>query len=154
MNEFEWLRQLRELRQPLPPQRDLWAAISAVVEERGHDDNAASSTATAPAPVSEHAGRVNRWSVACGLVAALLLAGGAGWQLAQPSADVAVAKRTPQQWTPVDPRLRGAAIELDAARMELDQALTQAPHSRALHRLLTRTEHQQAQLRELTREAG
>ena len=36
MNEFEWLRQLRELRQPLPPQRDLWAAISAVVEERGH----------------------------------------------------------------------------------------------------------------------
>jgi hypothetical protein len=50
--------------------------------------------------------------------------------------------------------LRGAALELDAARMELDQALTQAPHSPALHRLLARTEHQLAQLREQTHEAG
>ena len=55
---------------------------------------------------------------------------------------------------PADPRLRGAALELDAARMELDQALTQAPHSPALRRLLTRTERQLVQLREQTHEAG
>lgn len=27
MNEFEWRRQLRELRRPLAPEHDLWASI-------------------------------------------------------------------------------------------------------------------------------
>jgi hypothetical protein len=148
MNEFEWLRQLRDLRQPLTPQRDLWAAINAVVEEHGHHDDA-TSTPAATRPV-----RATRWWLASGLAASLLLAGGIGWQLAQPARDTQSASAAPTQWAPADPRLRGAAIELDAARMELDQALTQAPHSPALRRLLSRPERQQVQLRELTHEAG
>jgi hypothetical protein len=151
MNEFEWLRQLRELRQPLIPQRDLWATIHAAMEDRGcHDDVAA---AIAPAQASTRPVRTTRWWLASGLAASMLLAGGIGWQLAQPIPDGRVAS-APTPWTPADPRLRGAALELDAARMELDQALTQAPHSPALRRLLNRTERQQAQLREQTHEAG
>jgi hypothetical protein len=149
MNEFEWLRQLRDLRQPLTPQRDLWAAINAVVEEHGHHHDDATSTPAATRPV-----RATRWWLASGLAASLLLAGGIGWQLAQPARDTQSASAAPTQWAPADPRLRGAAIELDAARMELVQALTQAPHSPALRRLLSRTERQQVHLRELTHEAG
>lgn len=152
MNEFEWRRQLRELRQPLSPQRDLWPAIHAAMEDHGGDDEVVASIASAhasPQPV-----RAPRWWLASSLAASLLLAGGIGWQLAQPMPDTPVAHTAPTPWTPADPRLRGAAIELDAARMELDQALTQAPHSSALHRLLARTERQQAELRELTHEAG
>ena len=33
MNEFEWRRQMRDLRQPLTPQRDLWASIDAALED-------------------------------------------------------------------------------------------------------------------------
>ena len=47
-----------------------------------------------------------------------------------------------------------AAIELDAARMELQLAIQQAPHSPALQRLLDRTELQQTQLRQLANQAG
>ena len=151
MNEFEWLRQLRELRQPRTPQRDLWAAINAAMEDRGCDDDAAASIAPTHAPTRPV--RATRWWLASGLAASMLLAGGIGWQLAQPIPDGRVAS-APTPWAPADPRLRGAALELDAARMELDQALTQAPHSPALHRLLTRTERQLAQLREQTHEAG
>jgi hypothetical protein len=153
MNEFEWLRQLRDLRQPLTPQRDLWAAIGAVVDDRGHT-HADGFTHGVPPGSPTRPTPATRWWLAGGLAASLLLAGGIGWQLAQSTPGAHVANTTAVQWTPADPRLRGAAIELDAARMELGQALTQAPHSPALRRLLTRTEHQQAQLHELTHEAG
>ena len=33
MNEFEWHRQLRDLRQPLTPRRDLWTAIEATLDD-------------------------------------------------------------------------------------------------------------------------
>ncbi|HUH31178.1 MAG TPA: hypothetical protein VLZ55_07425 [Rhodanobacter sp.] len=153
MNEFEWLRQLRDLRQPQTPQHDLWAAISAVVDDRGRA-NADTSAPNVPRGSPTRSTPATRWWLAGGLAASLLLAGGIGWQLAQSAPGARVANTTAAQWTPADPRLRGAAIELDAARMELGQALTQAPHSPALRRLLTRTEHQQAQLHELTHEAG
>ena len=152
MNEFEWRRQLRDLRQPLTPQRDLWASISTAMENTsGNDITAPVANAAHSQVQTAHAAR---WWLAGGLAASLLLAGGIGWQFAQPVADTHVASTTSASWAPADPRLRGAAIELGAARMELDQALTQSPHSPALHRLLTRTEHQQTQLRELTHEAG
>lgn len=153
MNEFEWLRQLRDLRQPLTPQRDLWAAISAVVDDPGHT-HADVPTPSVPPGSPPRSTPATRWWLASGLAAALLLAGGIGWQLAQSTPGAHEANTATVQWTPADPRLRGAAIELDAARMELDQALTQAPHSPALRRLLTRTEHQRAQLHDLTHEAG
>ncbi len=152
MNEFEWRRQLRDLRQPLTPRRDLWTSISVAMKDTR--SGGAVTSSTTPAPMSARPTHATRWWIASGLAASLLLAGGIGWRLAQPATNTPVARATPATWTPADPRLRGAAIELGAARMELDQALTQAPHSPALRRLLTRTERQQAQLRELTHEAG
>lgn len=148
MNEFEWRRQLRDLRQPLQPQHDLWAAIGTAINAPRAQDIGAIPVTPSARPVAV------RWWLAGGLAASLLLAGGIGWRLAQPIADAPVASVATAPWTPADPRLRGAAMELGAARMELHQALAEAPDSAALQRLLTRTERQQAQLRELAREAG
>ncbi len=78
-----------------------------------------------------------------------LLAAGLGWHLLQPPTHPAVASAARTGWKPADPRLAGAAIELDAARMELQLAIQQAPDSAALQRLLSRTELQQTQLRRL-----
>lgn len=151
MNEFEWRRQLRDLRQPLTPSRDLWLSIDAAM-----DDHALTrAPALAPAPQRQTRQR-QRWVVAASLAAALLLAGGIGWHLRQPSMATPVAgvSSGPPSWKPADPRLAGAAIELDAARMELQLAIQQAPNSPALQRLLSRTELRQMQLRQLTHQSG
>ncbi|WP_108470465.1 hypothetical protein [Rhodanobacter thiooxydans] len=147
MNEFEWRRQLRDLRQPLAPQRDLWASIDAALDAAERTQ----ASAHAPRPV-----RHRRGLVATGLAASLLLAGGIGWRLLHAPTAIPVADNTASstRWKPSDPRLAGAAIELDAARMELQLALQQAPDSPALQRLLDRTEQQQAQLRQLATRAG
>lgn len=149
MNEFEWRRQMHSLRQPLAPQRDLWASIDAAL--------GAAERSGAPAnPAPHQPGHHRRWLVAAGLAASLLLAGGIGWRLLQAPTVMPVAGSTksPANWKPSDPRLAGAAIELDAARMELQLAIRQAPDSPALQRLLERTEHQQTQLRRLASQAG
>lgn len=142
MNEFEWRRQLRALRQPLQPQRDLWLAIDASLDTTGGSANNVGQPGSARRP----------WLLGVGLAASLLLAGGIGWHLLPTPATGTSAGSTP--WKPADPRLAGAAIELDSARLELQMALRQAPASSALQRLLTRTERQQAQLRHLANEAG
>ncbi|HEY0198019.1 MAG TPA: hypothetical protein VGC19_05685 [Rhodanobacter sp.] len=151
MNEFEWRRQMRELRQPVTPQRDIWASIDAALEdaEPPHaSTNTSNPTRTAKVP--------HRWLIAAGLAASLLIVGGISWHLRQVPAAVTVANApSPSaKWKPSDPRLAGAAIELDAARMELQQAIQQAPGSSGLQRILARTELQQTQLRQLTREPG
>ena len=159
MNEFEWRQQMRGLRQQLTPQRDLWDAIDAAL-----DDAEPLPAATVPARQPSYVGR---WLIAASVAAAFLLAGGIGWHLQHTSASAPVASAQtgstpsvpntptiPAAWKPDDPRFAGAAIELDAARMELQQAMQQAPHSPALQRLLDRTEHQQTQLRQLVHEAG
>ena len=51
-------------------------------------------------------------------------------------------------------RCGAAAIVLDAANLELKQAMEQAPHSPALRRLLSRTRQQQSRLRQLDQQAG
>jgi hypothetical protein len=151
VNEFEWRRQLRKLRQPLVPQRDLWSAIDAVLED-------AQRTPPAPLPLREPrpTPRRRHGLIAAGLAASLLLAGGIGWHVLRAPAAVPLAGslKSSTDWKPSDPRLAGAAIELDAARMELQLALRQAPDSPALQRLLGRTEQQQAQLRQLAHQAG
>ena len=156
MNEFEWHRQLRDLRQPLMPQRDLWASLDAALDdvERQH---APAIRQVPPAPPPR---RRQRWLVAASLAASVLLVTGIGWHWLQTSADtqgdtrIARAGKASASWKPADPRLAGAAIELDAARMELQLAIRQAPHSPALQRLLDRTELQQTQLRQLAEQAG
>jgi hypothetical protein len=150
MNEFEWRRQMRELRQPVAPQRDIWASIDAALEDTGP------SYAPAAAPKPTGAKGPQHWLVAAGLAASLLIVGGITWHLRQAPAAIPVASAPSKstKWKPSDPRLAGAAIELDAARMELQQAMQQAPGSSGLQRILARTELQQTQLRELAREPG
>ena len=139
MNEFEWRRQLRALRQPLAPDRDLWPAIDAALD----------GTAVEHTPTSHR----QRWLLGAGLAASLVLACGAGWLLLQAPTGKTDRAMT-STWKPADPRLSGAAIELDAARVELELAIQQAPDSAALQRLLHRTEQQQTQLRHLADRAS
>jgi hypothetical protein len=140
MNEFEWLRQMRDLNQPAAPRNDLWARIDAALDEA----SAIETTVVTPDKPTHRHPQV----LACGMT----------WrvQLASPSAQSVALKsaagNTP--WKPSDPRLAGAAVELDAARMELQQAIQQAPDSPALQRLLQRTDAQQTMLRELEKHAG
>lgn len=151
MNEFEWRRQMRDLRQPLAPRHDLWSAIAGSLEDTG-------SVHAVSGPMAEVRRRAprQRWMIAAGVAAAALLAAGLGWhRLQAPTTQLAtVTQDTTPPWKPSDPRLAGAAIELDAARMELRQAIQQAPDSAALQRLLARTEQQQRQLRLLSQQAG
>ena len=152
MNEFEWRHQLRDLRQPLTPQRDLWTAINAALDEAAPPRVRADSRPSDRPPRPPR--RRLRWLVASGLAASMVLAGAVSWRVVQlPVARTVTSSSTPY-WKPADPRLAGAAIELDSARMELQQAIEQAPDSAALQRLLSRTEHQQTQLHQLAHEAG
>jgi hypothetical protein len=150
MNEFEWRRQLRDVRQPLVPRADLWASIDAAL------DDAESSTARAS--LSRRSENPARWLMAAGVAASIVLAGVIGWHARYVSATASTASNQntnpAPNWTPTDPRFTGAATQLNAARAELRQAIEQAPDSPALQRLLIRTELQQSQLRQLAREAG
>lgn len=152
MNEFEWLRQMRELNQPAEPRNDLWTRIDAAL------DHATPQSASAPAPM-KRARQLRIWSLAAGMAAVVVLAGGIAWRMhaVQSNAPSIAASRVPARaasWKPSDPRLAGAALELDAARMELQQAMQQAPDSPALQRLLQQTDAQQNRLRDLEKRAG
>ncbi len=142
MNELEWHRQMRALRQPVSPRRDLWADIEARLDA---DGPAAETTPRAP--------RRQAWLLAASFAGLSLLAVALNHQRVAES-PVSLEARAVDIWKPSDPRLAGAAVELDAARMELQQAMQQAPHSPALQRLLDRTEKRQSQLRQLERQAG
>jgi hypothetical protein len=143
MNEFEWRRQMRELQHPHAPRRDLWPAIDAAL-----DDHAVSRP-----PVRA---TWRHMLAGAAVAASLLLVVGVGWhRWFTPTAPAESASTTHHaSWKPADPRLAGAAIELDAARLELKLAIEQAPDSAALQRLLRHTERQQAQLRQLADRAS
>ncbi len=142
MNEFEWRRQMRELQQPHVPRRDLWPAIDAALDQAVADPPARATW--------------RRMLAGAAVAGSLLLVVGMAWhQWFTPTAPAESAGTTRQaSWKPADPRLAGAAIELDAARLELQLAIEQAPDSAALQRLLRHTERQQAQLRQLADRAG
>jgi hypothetical protein len=150
MNEFEWRRQMRDLRQPLTPRQDLWSTIDAAL------DNARPAMTDSASTTKPRSGNPRRWMIATGFAASLLLAGFVGWHARFASAPTPMASTQPTttNWKPTDPRLTGAATQLNAARMELQQAIQQAPDSPALQRLLMRTERQQNQLRQLASDAG
>ena len=147
MNEFEWRRQLRELQQPQTPRRDLWPAIDAALDQ---------TDARSSAPASAWSAR-RRTLAGVAMAASLLLVVGMGWRLwltVHTASSESVGTTSHANWKPADPRLAGAAIELDAARLELKMAIEQAPDSAALQRLLRHTERQQAQLRQLAERAS
>jgi len=147
MNEFEWLRQTRALREPVTPRRDLWSGIDTALD-------------TAPpivmAPARTRAQKRQAWLLAACFAGMALFAGSIAVQMRdRPLAtNTMVAVPDTTRWRPSDPRLAGAAVELDAASMELRQAMEQAPHSPALQRLLYRTLQQQSQLRQMEHQAG
>lgn len=150
MNEFEWLRQTRALREPVSPRRDLWPAIDAAL------DAANETTPDVPARRTGH--QLQGWLLAASFAGLSLFAGSLAVRLRErPLETAATTPTVPQdvdRWRPSDPRLAGAAVELDAASMELRQAMEQAPDSPALQRLLYRTQKQQSQLRQMEHQAG
>lgn len=146
MNEFEWRRQMRGLREPVSPRLDLWQRIEPALAQAA----AATPAGAGRAPASS----APLWLLAAGFAGVTLLAIGLGlhqdrWAAGTPLAHTRSHASTP--WKPEDPRLAGAAIELDAAGMELHQAMQQSPDSPALQRLLLRTQQQQSWLRHLDR---
>jgi len=145
MNEFEWRRQLRELQQPIVPQRDLWPRIDAALGAR---DAAGSSTGHAD-PTARRTFHAPVWLLAASFAGITLLAVGLGLHQSRQPTRAPLAAAPAPSWKPDDPRLAGAAIDLDAARMELREAIRQSPDSNGLQRLLIRTEQQQARLRHL-----
>ncbi len=145
MNEFEWLRQTRALREPVTPSRDLWPAIEAALDPA---DNATP-------PLRQRSQRRQAWLLAASFAGLSLFAGSVAVHLRDQPMNTA-SETTPDvaRWHPSDPRLAGAAVQLDAASMELRQAMEQAPDSPALQRLLYRTQKQQSQLRQMEHQAG
>ena len=111
-----------------------------------------SATASSDRP-AKLAASSQAWLLAASFAGLSLLAVALNHQRVAES-PVSLEARAVDIWKPSDPRLAGAAVELDAARMELQQAMQQAPHSPALQRLLDRTEKRQSQLRQLERQAG
>jgi anti-sigma-K factor RskA len=155
MNEFEYLRQMRSLRQPVAPRRDLWADIATRLDEThtGAPQAMAANSPDAPARARKYP-RHRLLLIAASIAAIVVLAGGIGLRLSMaPGTDAAPLAATPR-WQANDPRLKGASVELDAARMELGQAMQQSPDTAALHRLLIRTERQQDRLRHFEQQAG
>lgn len=138
MNEFEYLRQMRSLRTPVAPSRDLWAAIDGRLDET-------------PATRSRHLW-TRRLAVAAAIFGVAIFSGSIALRLAAPPESTNVASST--RWKPDDPRLTGAAVELATAHSELTQAMHDAPDSPALRRILDRTQRQQERLRQLDRQAG
>jgi hypothetical protein len=146
MNEFEWRRQLRDLHRPLAPGRDLWPQIEATL------DTLPQAGQRLPPAVSPRGSSRPLWLLAASFAGLTLLALGLALQQdrhASTGYPVASSAPATKPWKPEDPRLAGAAIELDAARLELRQAMQQSPNSIALRRLLNRTEQQQNRLRHL-----
>lgn len=141
MNEFEWLKQTRALATPASPHDDLWPGIAVRL--------------TAATPVTSKP-RTLPWLMAASLAAVSVLAGTLAWQQPPlPTPRVAiVSPNATAPWKPRDPRLTGAAIELNVARAELARAIARAPHDAYLQTLLLHTDQQLYRLKQLERRAG
>jgi hypothetical protein len=156
MTDFELRRELRDLRMPREPQRDLWPQIARRL-------NAEPEQPAVPA-------RRRPWlplALAAGIAAAL----SAGlYSLVQqhPSAadDAPMAslhdgptvreqiERARELASTGDPRLAGAEVVIDSASEELEQALQQRPDAVFLVGLINRTQAQRRKLARLGITAG
>jgi hypothetical protein len=164
MNDFEIQRRLRELNAPRPPQNDLWSGIAARIE---------AAEAELATPI---AGKRRNW-LPLAAAAALLVAVATGSLVlglhgsdhdltaqsgTQPQETVSPQKlrdfayqaRDGAHARGSDPRLVGAAVVLDAAHAELEQALEQRPDAVFLVSLLNRTNARRMKLDHFGANAG
>lgn len=142
MNDLDLQRALRQLAAPVPPARDLWPAIAARIGVL-------------------RARRRPRWPL---LTAAAIVIAVIAASLPRPPAPapqftrVADARatlhlsrtRAPDD----DPRLLAAAIVLDSAQAQLEQALAQQPGNPSLEQLLKRTQQRRIRLDQFGASAG
>lgn len=144
MNEFEWLKQTRALAHPTEPRHDLWPDIAQRIQ-----------TTT---PVATHRNHALPWAMVATIAAITVLA---GWfalrQQVVPTPRIASthvpATRT-APWKPRDPRLVGAAIELNIARQQLGVAIRRSPNDIYLQHMLNHTNQQITRLQRLEHRAG
>ena len=161
MTDFEIQRRLRELNTPRLPQTDLWTVIATRISGRE------------PIAVAQ---RRSRW-LPLAVAASLLLAIAAGIMVldmrqqnftrdqgvvttdanALSPKRQRVSPRDAQDFSRApggDPRLIGAAVVLDAAHAELEQALAQRPDAVFLVSLLNRTNARRMKLGHYGASAG
>jgi hypothetical protein len=162
MTDFEIQRRLREMNAPRPPQNDLWPDIAARI-----------AAGEAVAPIGQQSVRRRRNWLPLAAAAALLAAvvtGSLVLGMRQPDRDIAAAATdapSPQKLRMSmrdahgtsrapggDPRLLGAAVVLDAAHAELEQALEQRPDAVFLVSLLNRTNARRMKLDHFGANAG
>jgi len=153
MTDFEIQRRLREMNAPREPQDDLWAGIAARI-------------AAQAAPAARR-----RYWLPLAAAAALLLAVVGGTlvlglrqthlqDVASIDADKPAQRISPRDAQAFgrapggDPRLVGAAVVLDAAHAELQQALEQRPDAVFLVSLLNRTNARRMKLDHYGASAG
>lgn len=155
MNDFELRRELREMRVPHEPRRDLWAQIA------GRLDGAPAL----PKPIA----RRPWWPLAVAAGVALAVTAGLFSLTMQDRDDNQQAgisslrdgpsvkeqiERARELADSGDPRLAGAEVVIDAASDELEQALQQHPDAVFLVGLINRTHAQRRKLARLGLNAG
>jgi len=147
MNDFEIQRDLRRMNVPREPQRDLWGGIAARIG--------------AMPVVAPRAPRWRRPALAAAAGIVLAVAGIVALRMqASPApsyaaADARATLRTIKTRAPNDdPRLLAAAIVLDSAHAELQQAIAQHPDSPFLVDLLHRTQARRDKLDHYGASAG
>ena len=154
MTDFELQRRLRDLRVPVAPERDLFPAIAARIEGRQL--------------VTTRNRRRSPWlyAAAASILVSVITAVGIG-QMATQRADTHLAQRSVDPATLPgmnaaavaaapggDPRLAAAAMVLDDARTQLEQAIAERPDAVFLVSLMNRTNAQHMKLERLGSNAG
>ncbi len=149
MTDFELQRRLRDLRVPVAPERDLFPAIAARIEGR----QLATTRILRRSP----------WwyALAAAILVSVITAVGIG-QMATQRAHINLAQRNVDPATLPgmnaaavagapggDPRLAAAAMVIDQARSQLEQAIAERPDAVFLVSLMNRTNAQQLKLERL-----
>lgn len=149
MTEFEIQRRLREMNAPHLPSADLWPAIAQRIAA-GEDSSRVARRRRARVPLAAAA------ALLLAVVGGTLLLGmqqhRAQDSLASDAGAISKSRIGPRDAQDVsrapggDPRLVGAAVVLDAAHAELEQALERRPDAVFLVSLLNRTNAQRMKL--------
>ena len=156
MTDFELRRDLRDLRVPREPQRDLWPEIARRI-------------AAASPLVLEPVRRRRRWPLAVAASVVMMIGVGVFSLALRDRTDHGASskfaehtrldvgqqiQRAREQAASGDPRLVSAEVVLDAASNELDHALNQQPDATFLVGLINRTNSQRRKLARLGLDAS